>query len=129
MSARVGLTGHQVLDRRTFWVRGALLAAAVLYAAILLVAPFGGIAWAAVKGGWHVVSNTLTRADVLHAYLLTGIITLVTIVVTGVLGTVVALVIARDRFPGRRILSGLVDLPLAVSPVIVGLMVVLLFGR
>jgi sulfate transport system permease protein len=51
------------------------------------------------------------------------------VVVTGVFGTIVALVLARDRFPGRRILSALVDLPLAVSPVIVGLMIVILFGR
>jgi sulfate/thiosulfate transport system permease protein len=129
MSVQTGLTGRPAADRRTALIRGGLLAVAILYAAILLLAPFGGIVWAALKTGWHVVSDTLSRADVLHAYVLTGIITLVTVLVTTVLGTVVALVIARDRFPGQRILSALVDLPLAVSPVIVGLMVVLLFGR
>src|SRR5205823_5358006 len=51
------------------------------------------------------------------------------VVVTTVLGVVVALVLARDRFPGKRLLSAVVDLPLGVSPVIVGLMAVLLFGR
>ena len=54
---------------------------------------------------------------------------LVTVVVTTVFGIVVALVLARDRFAGKRLMSALVDLPLAVSPVIVGLMAVLLFGR
>jgi sulfate transport system permease protein len=49
--------------------------------------------------------------------------------VTTVFGVVVALVIARDKFIGRSLLNALVDLPFAVSPVIVGLMVVLLFGR
>jgi sulfate/thiosulfate transport system permease protein len=129
VSTRIGLSGGEATDGRTALVRGGLLAAALLYTGILLLAPLGGIVWASVKGGWHTVTETLSRADVLHAYELTGIITLVTVVVTVTLGTVVALVVARDRFPGRRFLSALVDLPLAVSPVIVGLMVVLLFGR
>jgi sulfate transport system permease protein len=46
-----------------------------------------------------------------------------------VFGVIVALVLARDSFPGKRLVSAIVDLPLAVSPVIVGLMAVLLFGR
>jgi sulfate transport system permease protein len=129
MSAQAGLSGRRAADRRTALIRGGLLAVAILYAGILLLAPFGGIVWVALKGGWHIVSDTLTQADVIHAYVLTGIITLITIVVTTILGTIVALVIARDSFPGKRLLSALVDLPLAVSPVIVGLMVVLLFGR
>jgi sulfate/thiosulfate transport system permease protein len=53
----------------------------------------------------------------------------VTVIVTTCFGIVVALVLARDRFVGKRLVSALVDLPLAVSPVIVGLMAVLLFGR
>jgi sulfate transport system permease protein len=47
-------------------------------------------------------------------------------VVTPVFGVVVALVLTRDRFPGSAIMSAIVDLPLAVSPVIVGLMAVIL---
>jgi sulfate transport system permease protein len=53
----------------------------------------------------------------------------VTVIVTTFFGIIVALVLARDRFVGKRLVSALVDLPLAVSPVIVGLMAVLLFGR
>ena len=48
---------------------------------------------------------------------------------TGIFGVIVAMVLARDRFPGKRIVSAVVDLPLAVSPVVVGLVAVLLFGR
>jgi sulfate/thiosulfate transport system permease protein len=109
--------------------RAGLLAVALGYVAILLLAPLGGIVWAAAKGGLHAVSETLGRADVRHAYLLTAIVTAVTVAVTTVLGLAVAMVLARDRFPGRSLLNALVDLPLAVSPVIVGLMAVLLFGR
>jgi sulfate/thiosulfate transport system permease protein len=110
-------------------VRIALITVAVLWVGVLLLAPLGGIIWTAIKGGWQIVTDTLAATDVRHAFLLTVIIAVVTVVVTAVFGTIVALVLARDRFPGRRILSALVDLPLAVSPVIVGLMIVILFGR
>jgi sulfate transport system permease protein len=53
----------------------------------------------------------------------------IAVVVTAVFGVIVALVLTRDRFRGKRIMSAIVDLPLAVSPVIVGLMAVILFGR
>jgi sulfate transport system permease protein len=66
---------------------------------------------------------------VMHAFWLTAIITVLTVGVTVVFGVAVAIVLTRDRFVGRRLLSAIVDLPLAVSPVIVGLMAVILFGR
>jgi sulfate/thiosulfate transport system permease protein len=109
--------------------RATLILVAVAYVGLLLIAPLAGIAWTVVKGGWHVVSQTLSARDVLHAYVLTGIIAIITVVVTAVFGVVVALVLTRHRFPGRGLVSALVNLPLAVSPVIVGLMAVLLFGR
>jgi sulfate/thiosulfate transport system permease protein len=110
-------------------VRATLVGISVAYVAILLLAPLGGIVWTVVKGGLHVATDTLTRADVLHAYWLTIIITIATVVVTGFFGVVVALVLTRHHFVGRSFVSALVNLPLAVSPVIVGLMAVLLFGR
>ena len=118
----------QTMPDRGRRVRTALIAVALAYVGVLLLAPLGGIAWVAVKGGWGVVVDTLSRADVKHAYVLT-LITVITVAVTAVFGLAVALVLTRDSFPGRRLLSGVVDLPLAVSPVIVGLMAVLLFGR
>jgi sulfate transport system permease protein len=115
--------------RRGRLVRGLMLAVALLYVAILLLAPLGGIAYSALKPGLGAFLRTFTESDVLHAFYLTFVIMVITVVVTTVLGVVVALVLVRDRFPGRRLLSAMVDLPLAVSPVIVGLMAVLLFGR
>jgi sulfate transport system permease protein len=110
-------------------VRATMVGIAVAYVAILLLAPLGGIVWTVVKGGLHVATDTLSRADVLHAYWLTIIITIATVLVTTFFGVVVALVLTRHHFPGRSLMSAVVNLPLAVSPVIVGLMAVLLFGR
>ena len=110
-------------------VHGGFTAIAIMYVGVLVVAPLIGIAWAALRSGLSTWTSTLSQPDVVHAYVITGIITAITFVVTTVLGVVVALVITRDRFPGRSLLSAFVDLPLAVSPVIVGVMAVLLFGR
>ena len=109
-------------------VHGGFIAIALLYVGILVIAPLVGIAWAAFSAGWSTIVSTLKQPDVLHAFYLTGVITVITVIVTSVFGVIVALVIARDCFPGRALMSALVDLPLAVSPVIVGLMAVVLFG-
>jgi sulfate/thiosulfate transport system permease protein len=114
---------------RRLLVHGGFTAIAILYVGVLVVAPLIGIAWAALRSGLSTWTGTLSQPDVVHAYVLTGIITAITIVVSTVFGVVVALVVARDRFPGRSLVSAFVDLPLAVSPVIVGVMAVLLFGR
>jgi len=110
-------------------IRAGLLAAALGYVAFLLLAPLIGIVWIALKGGLHIVSDTFSQPDVRHAFFLTGIITVVTVVVTAIFGVAVALVLARDSFRGKRLMSAVVDLPFAVSPVIVGLSAVILFGR
>ena len=115
--------------RRGRRVRGLMLAVSLGYVAILLLAPLGGIAYSALKPGLGEVARTFTQRDVLHAFFLTFLIMAITVAVTTVFGLAVALVLARDRFFGRRLVSAIVDLPLAVSPVIVGLMAVLLFGR
>ncbi len=110
-------------------VHGGLTGATFFYIGVLVVAPLVGIAVAALKPGWSAWRSVFTDPFARHAYLLTAVITGQTVVVTAVLGVVVALVLARDRFPGRRLVSAVVDLPLAVSPVVVELAVVLLFGR
>jgi sulfate transport system permease protein len=110
-------------------VRGLLVGVAFLYVLILLLAPLGGIVYYGLKSGLGAIGRTYSLPDVRHAFYLTFVIMLVTVVVTTVFGVLVALFLARDRFPGKRAVSALVNLPLAVSPVIVGLMAVLLFGR
>lgn len=110
-------------------VRGLLVAAALAYVLVLLLGPLAGLIYYAFNQGLGVLGQTFTQPDALHAFYLTFVIMVVTVAVTTVFGILVALLMARDRFPGKRLVSALVDLPLAVSPVIVGLMAVLLFGR
>ena len=110
-------------------VHGGLIAVALGYVGILVLAPLFGIAWATVIAGGDAWRETFRDSTALHAFSLTGLITVITVCVTAVFGVIVAMVLARGRFPGKGILSAIVDLPFAVSPIIVGLMAVLLFGR
>ncbi len=123
--------GQIVLRRgvRRRVVRGVLLSLALIYVGILLVAPTVGILWTVLQDGTQMILDTFALQDVQNAFKLTATITIITVVVTAFFGVITAWVLARDNFPGRSILNAFVDLPMAVSPVIVGLMAVLLFGR
>ncbi len=110
-------------------VRGGVLGACVVYLLALLILPLAGIVWAALKPGLGVVRDTFSQADVRHAFLLTAIIAVITVIVTTFFGVIFAWVLVRQRFVGRGLLNALVDLPFALSPVTVGLACVLLFGR
>ena len=110
-------------------VSGLLLTLALVYVGVLLLAPTIGILVSVLREGTEILSTTFGRPDVQNALRLTVAITLMTVGVTALFGVITAWVLARDSFPGRSLLNAIVDLPMAVSPVIVGLMAVLLFGR
>ena len=114
--------------RRGRLTRRALAGAAISYVALLLLLPLIGIVVRAFEPGLSIVGDTLARPEVRHAFLLTGIITAIVIVVTTSFGLVVAWVLVRQRFVGRSLLNSVVDLPFALSPVTVGLAAILLFG-
>ena len=116
-------------ERRRKLVRGSVVAVCLLYLTVVLLAPLVGIFLSAFSEGLPTVVETLTSPDVKHAFLITFQITIVTLLVTTSLGSVTAWVLVRHRFMGRRVMNALVELPLAMSPVTVGLACVLLFGR
>ncbi len=117
-----------VAARRGRLARVGLAAVAIGYVAMLLLLPLIGIVARAFEPGLSIVGDTLSRPEVQHAFLLTGIITAITIAVTTLFGLVVAWVLVRQRFAGRSLFNAIVDLPFALSPVTVGLAAVLLFG-
>src|SRR5207245_318698 len=73
--------------------------------------------------------TAITNPNALHALWLTILIALVAVPLNTVFGVVCAVAIARRRFPGVGIVNAIVDLPLALSPVVVGLALFLLYGR
>lgn len=109
--------------------RGALIGAVVLYLAVVLVLPLLALVVEVVRTGGEPVARALASPEARQALLMTLRLTAIAVVVNGVLGVVLALVLVRHRFPGRRALDALVDLSLAVSPVMIGLAFLLLVGR
>jgi len=98
------------------------------YFALLLIGPMAYVLVQAFGGGLPAFWTEVTRPEAVHGFGLTAKITLIVVVVNVVLGTVTALVLARQRFWGQTLFSGLIDLPFAISPVITGFMLILLFG-
>ncbi|WP_447972303.1 sulfate ABC transporter permease [Nitrospira sp. Kam-Ns4a] len=108
--------------------RHVLIGIVWLYFGILLIGPLTYLVREALGAGAAAFWAEITRPEALHGFWLTAVITGIVLAVNLVFGTVTALVLARQQFRGRTLLSGLIDLPFAVSPVIAGFMLILLFG-
>jgi sulfate transport system permease protein len=109
--------------------RYALRFAALGYLAALLVVPVGLVVYRAFEDGVDDFIAAITTPEALHALWLTIIITLIAVPLNTVFGVMCALAIVRRRFRGHGIVNSVVDLPLALSPVVVGLALVLVYGR
>ncbi|HEX9381481.1 MAG TPA: sulfate ABC transporter permease subunit [Gaiellaceae bacterium] len=109
--------------------RYAVRVAALGYLAVLLVAPVGFVFWRTFEHGVGPAWDAVTTPDAVHALKVTLILTAIAVPANTVFGVLAALAIVRHRFPGAGIFNAVVDLPLALSPVVVGLALLLLYGR
>jgi sulfate transport system permease protein len=117
------------VGREGVWIRRVLITIVVTYVGFLILAPIGALAIGAFQEGLGAVVAALSQPDVIHAFGVTLMISMIVVVVQMIFGTIVAWVMVRDRFPGRKLINGLIDMPFALSPVVVGYMLLLLFGR
>jgi sulfate transport system permease protein len=99
------------------------------YLALLVVIPVGSIFYRAFQHGLGAAWDAVTTPDALHALWLTFIVVLIAVPLDTAFGVGVAIILARHRFRGAWLLDAFVDLPLAVSPVIVGLALILVYGK
>jgi sulfate transport system permease protein len=106
-----------------------LIGIAVLYLTLVLYLPALNVFVQAFSKGIGVFLSTLTRPEFTHAAWLTLILALITVPINTVFGLCAAMAIARNNFPGRALLLSIIDLPFSISPVVAGLMIVLLYGR
>jgi sulfate transport system permease protein len=104
-------------------------AVALSYLTVILLAPLGMVFYRTFEHGlapfWHSLSN----AETVHAFKVTLLVTAIAVPLNTVFGVVAGLAIARGRFRGKGFLNAFIDLPLALSPVVVGLSLYLLYGR
>ncbi|MDB5350751.1 MAG: sulfate transporter, permease protein [Planctomycetota bacterium] len=115
-------TGRSSLGRR-------LLIGAVLgWFALLILVPTAALAKEALSGGLRTLFASLMKPEVLRAFRLTLVTTALATIVNTIFGLALAIVLVRQKFWGKTLLDGLVDLPFAVSPIVAGLMLIVLYG-
>ncbi len=98
------------------------------YLALLIVIPVGSVFYRAFEHGLGAAWDAVTTTEATHAFWLTIIVVLIAVPLDTVFGVGVALILARHRFPGAWLLDAFIDIPLALSPVVVGLGLVLVYG-
>ncbi len=100
-----------------------------LYLGWLLGLPIATLVWHGLGAGVGPFVATLFRPDVAHAFRVTLVLALGAVALNTVFGVALAWVLVRQRFRGQGVVNALIDLPFAVSPVVAGYMLILLFGR
>jgi len=110
------------------WVRRALIGLALAFLAFFLFVPLAAVFFEAFKKGWAVYLAAIVEPDALSAIKLTLIAAVVSVPLNLVFGLAAAWCIAKFDFRGKNVLLTLIDLPFSVSPVIAGLIYVLIFG-
>jgi sulfate transport system permease protein len=103
--------------------------AALGYLFFLLVLPVGMVFWRTFEHGTAQVWDSITQPAALHAFRVTLIVAVLAVIANTVFGVLTAILIVRHDFPGKRVLNAFIDLPVAVSPVVVGLALILIYGK
>jgi sulfate transport system permease protein len=109
-------------------VRYVLIGTALLFLTVFLFVPLGFVFFEAMRKGLAVYGAAIVEPDALAAIRLTLIAAAIAVPLNLVFGVAAAWAIAKFRFPGKNVLITLIDLPFSVSPVIAGLIYVLIFG-
>lgn len=128
-SLRTKKTAGRFVADEPLWLRILLISLVYLIIGLLILVPMVYVFWQALADGWEgLVRNLWEDHDTLHSMWLTMTLAPLTVVLNTIFGLAAAWTITRFKFPGRTLLVTLLDVPFAISPVVVGLMLVLLFG-
>ena len=106
-----------------------LIGLAFALTALFVVAPLAFIFWRAFAEGWAVYLGNITDPLTRHAIWLTTLVAVIVVPVNVAFGIAAAWAIARFRFPGRKLLVTLIEIPFSISPIIAGICYLLLYGR
>ncbi|MDE4454029.1 sulfate ABC transporter permease subunit CysW [Psychrobacter sp. DAB_AL62B] len=110
------------------WIRRIFITIAVLFMIIMLVFPLLAVFYEALKNGWELYIASLIEPEALQAIKLTLITAAIVVPINMVMGIAIAWLVTRYQFKGKQLVTTLLDLPFSVSPVVAGLMFILLFG-
>jgi sulfate transport system permease protein len=116
------MSGADVSRRRL------LIGAAAIGAALVLGLPLAVVFAEALRQGWLVYARNLTQPDTLHAIGLTALTAVVVVPINIGFGISAAWLVTRFRFPGRRLLVTIIDLPFSISPIVAGVSYLFVYG-
>jgi sulfate transport system permease protein len=122
-------TEHTSPKKSINWVPAVLIGVTIVYLSLFLLIPALNVFVQAFTKGAGVFLEQLTKPSFLHAAKLTLFLALITVPLNTIFGLCAAWALARKRFPGRALILSIIDLPFSISPVVAGLMLVLLYGR
>lgn len=111
------------------WTRLGIRSIALLYLALLLILPIALVFIRTFEHGLEPVLKAISRPAFQSAFWLTVWITAIAVPINTVFGVIAALTLVRKRFPGRSFLNAIIDLPFAMSPVVIGLSLILVYGK
>jgi sulfate/thiosulfate transport system permease protein len=114
------------VDRPT---RIGLRIVALGYLAALLLIPVGVVFYRTFEHGFSAFWESITTPAAIHAFSLTLEIALIAVPLNTIFGVLAALALVRGAFPGKRVLDACIDLPFAISPIVIGLSLLLVYGR
>ena len=127
-------TGRPVLRRRAARPRaltlgpGIGLGVAMIWFSVLVLIPLAAVVVKASEGGWSTYVDTLTNPQTFHAIKLTVVTSILVTALNMVMGTMIAWVLVRDRFWGKRLLDVVIDIPFAMPTIVAGLILLSLYG-
>jgi sulfate/thiosulfate transport system permease protein len=114
--------------REPIWMKRLILMIALTFFVLFLVLPLVAVFSEALRKGWLVYLAALVEPDALASIRLTVLVAVIAVPLNLVFGVIAAWAIAKFDFRGKRLLTTLIDLPFSVSPVVAGLIFLLLFG-
>ena len=114
--------------REPLWLKWTLITISLSFFGLFLLLPFLAVFVEALRKGWQTYVTALSEPDALSAIRLTLLAAVIAVPLNLVFGISAAWAIAKFQFPGKGLLTTLIDLPFSVSPVIAGLCLVLVFG-
>jgi sulfate transport system permease protein len=101
---------------------------ATLYMSVIVLIPLAAVAVKAFSGGLGAFIDSVTSPAAIEALVVTVVVSLAVAAIGAVMGTLVAWVLVRDEFPGKRIINSLIDLPFALPTIVAGLTLLALYG-
>ena len=111
------------------FIKGALIAISFIFIFLMLIIPLVVVITGALKEGINGYINAIDNRETYKAIELTILVVIISVIFNTIFGLSAAWTITKFKFKGKNILNSLIDLPIAVSPIIAGLMFILAFGR